>query len=106
MGHVSDAVHKYQQTSDKQKMEVSGIIQGEIGEIKLSQAEPMHVVEVPKEASIEEKFKLPKLVLPIGTKSEVEKKQNSENVCEMIQTAVSAVGSRKAKLTIHVELLD
>ena len=40
-GHISDAVEKYQTTSTDQKMHVSGILQGEIQPIKLSQAEPM-----------------------------------------------------------------
>ena len=48
-GHVSDTVHKYQTTSDEQRMVVSEIIQGNEPQRKLSEAPCMEIVELPKE---------------------------------------------------------
>ena len=105
-GHISDAVHKYQKTSTDQKMEVSKIIQEDIKPIKLSEASPMEIVESPKKVTLEDRCKLEKLVLPI----KVEKTQESgeteicNKVSTIINSAIEAVGDRKAKLTIQVEL--
>ena len=109
-GHVSDAVHKYQTTSDEQRMAVSKIIQGDVCEKKLSEAPEMEVVEQPKELSNDEKFKLKPLKLPVivhnpQAESDVTEKSN-EDVGSIIQKAIKAVGARKAKLKIEVELLD
>ena len=62
-GHISDAVYKYQETSDEQRMHLSKIIQG-TGP-KLSESDPMEIVEAPKTESVEEKFIMKKLELPI-----------------------------------------
>ena len=109
-GHVSDSVHKYQTTSDDQRMHLSSIIQGDVLPIKLSQAEPMHVVEEPKSVPVENKFHLGKLKLPVSTvkiDQNAEKVQtNMQSVSDVIANAVKSVGSRRAKLTIEVELLD
>ena len=43
-GHISDAILKYQQTSDKQCMNLSKIIHYDVEPIKLSQVEGMEVV--------------------------------------------------------------
>ena len=66
-GHVSDAVHKYQTTSDEQRMKLSEIIQGDVEPVKLSQAAPMEIVDEVKESNLADKFKLDKLKLPIST---------------------------------------
>ena len=108
-GHISDAVTKYQETSDAQRMHVSSVIQGDVKPIKLSEAEPMEVVQDVKVPSIEDRCKLERLVLPIKTENRkelVENEQCASEVTNIIKSAVSAVGSWKAKLTIHVELLD
>ena len=109
-GHVSDAVHKYQNTSDEQQMRASNIIQQGVENIKLSEAEPMVLVSEPSKVSNCEKFKLPKLKLPVGNSENIEKDEAKEtcmsNVSEMIEFAIRAVGNRKAKLTFQVELLD
>ena len=107
-GHISDAVHKYQCTSTSQKMKVSEIIQGDVKEIKLSQSEPMEIVESPKLPSLEEKCKLPKLVLPIKVNEQVESEECNKydletDVGNIINSTVKAIGKRKAKVTIQVE---
>ena len=108
MGYISDSVYKYQTTSDAQKMHASSIIQGEVKPIKLSEASPMEIVESPKSVPLEEKCKLERLTLPI---SKTEYKENCENedkiieknVSDVIQSAVSAVGKHRAKLSIEVK---
>ena len=102
---------KYQTTSDTQKMHASGIIQGEVKPIKLSEATLMEIVESPKIVPSEEKCKLEKLELPISKNEYKETCENDDkiiakNVSDVIQSAVNAVGKRHAKLTIEVELLD
>ena len=109
-GHISDAVHKYQVTSDEQRMGLSNIIQGSHNVPNLSQAEPMMVVNEPKKVSDEEKFKLPELQLvsTVCKKSEGDREIecSRQNVGEIIENTIKAIGNRKAKLTIHVELDD
>ena len=110
-GHISDAVYKYQCTSDAQKMRASGIIQGEIAPIRLSQAAPMEVVYPDKIVGNEEKFKLEKLLLPINVKTKNENEESniedmSRNVTSLINSAVQSVGQRKAKITIEVEFTE
>ena len=87
------------------------IIQGEVIPIKLSEASPMEIVESPKSVTLEEKCKLEKFKLPIDTieckeSGESDDKDIAKNVSDVIQSAVNAVGKRRAKLTIEVELLD
>ena len=105
-GHVSDAIHKYQTTSDQQRMDLSSVIQNGVRDIKLSQADHMEVMEVSKDVSVDEKFKLPKLKLPISSQESEEGDAKSENVTEIIQNTIKAVGNRRARLTIEVELMD
>ena len=59
-------------------MQASSVIQGEIKEIKLSQSEPMMVLEAPKVVSTEEIFRIAKLALPVKCKSDA----NASNVDE------------------------
>ena len=103
MGHVSDSVQKYQTTSDKQRESMSKFLQGIENEPKLSQAQPMEIVNDVNNISIEEKFKLPKLVL---SKSNNKSKSESNKIANMIESAIEAVGRRKAKITFQIELLD
>ena len=109
-GHILDAVHKYQETSTDQKMHLSEIIQGDVEPIKLSQVQSMEVVEAPKTISNEDKFKLPKFVLPVNVKNDIESKECKRNekfneVHDVLETAIKAIGSHKAKVTVQVELL-
>ena len=70
-GHVSDAAHKYQSTSDAQRMSLSEIIQGDVPmSLNCHKQNSMEVVEVPKEVPNEVKYALPKLVLPKVVKSD------------------------------------
>ena len=109
-GHISDAVHKYQETSDEQRMGLSDVIQGVANQVKLSQSPGMEVVTPPKEVSDEEKFRLPKLELAgkveYESKSEKIVEGTSANVSEIIENTIKAIGNRRAKLTIHIELHD
>ena len=109
-GHISDAVHKYQVTSDEQRMGLSDVIQGAPKAVKLSESSPMSVVEPPKPLSDEEKFKLPKVQL-FGNAEEsnvVEGKviTQAKTVSDVIESTIKSIGNRRAKLTIHVELQD
>ena len=110
-GHVSDAVNKYQSTSDAQRMAVSSIIQGDSP--KLSEAAGFEIVQDSPKISDEVKFKLPKLNLSLNKEEnlcEVTKDEENvglaSNVTEVIETAVKAVGTRKAKLSIELEFFD
>ena len=106
-GHVSDAVTKYQTTSDMQRMSVSSIIQGDVQPFKLSQAEGMQVVQEDKPISNQEKFMLPKFELPVMSKKHEEAEGDSIiQVSNVIESAVQAVGNRKAKITVQVEMLE
>ena len=110
-GHVSDAVHKYQTTSDAQRMLASDVIQGKIP--KLSESPGMEIVpDIPKGCP-EDKFKMPRLQLCVKNEkklSEVELEEQkldiASNVSDVIESAVKAVGSRRAKLSIEVELFE
>ena len=106
-GHISDAVHKYQQTSDQQRMKASSIIQGDVPPVLLSQAKAMEVVESPKEVNLEEKFKLPKFELPCKTSIVSEEGAScSKNVSEIVEGVIRAVGNRKVKLKIELEFVE
>ena len=104
-GHVSTAVEKYETTSDQQRMHLSNMLQGGVHERKLSEAPPMQVVEDVKNISIEEKFKLPKLVINKCDKSEQEL-GNSTEISNIIESSISAVGDRKAKLMFQIEIVE
>ena len=58
-GHVSDAVEKYQITSDEQGMHASVVIQGHVPVVKLSQAPEMQIVNDLKLLTNDQKFELP-----------------------------------------------
>ena len=108
-GHISDAVHKYQSTSDQQRMQVSAIIQGDVP--KLSQAPAMEIVEDPSKLNWDSKFKLEKFELPVKTVErdcEVDRKKSEllNQVHDVVNSAISGVGNRKAKVTIEVEFFE
>ena len=109
-GHISDAVHKYQETSDCQRMDASSIIQGEGKVAKISESPPMEVVAAPQKKSDAEIFKIQPLKLPkVGDESSevtVKPSTSGQNICEMIEAAVKSVGDRKAKVTVQVEFME
>ena len=107
-GHISDAVHKYQTTSDQQRMGASSVIQGDLKPKKLSEADQMQIVESPNIAPNEKKFSLPKLVFNNSDRIEekVDEPEKTGEINDLIETAVRAVGNRKAKVTVQVELMD
>ena len=109
-GHISDAVNKYQTMSEAQRNEVSKIIQGDVPKISLAEAPPMQVVEEPKVKSKEEIFKLDRLVIPKCSKNSKEGDKNQDEMNQMvvsiIEAAVNSIGTRQAKVTVEVELLD
>ena len=110
MGHISDAVNKYECTSDEQHMNASSIIQKGVKEMKISEAAPMEVVETPSVVKDEDKFKLPKFKLLIASKSDVNGKGPntavSDSVGQLVENAIRAVGNRKDKITLEVELME
>ena len=84
---------------------MSKILQGVDNVVKLSQVEPMQIVHDVKNISIEEKFKLPKLVIAKSNAKD-ETKNECNKIGEIIKSAMEAVGDRKAKITFQIELLD
>lgn len=91
-GHVSDAVEKYEITSDKQRMDLSSIIQGEqIGE------EPKRKEESRGEVGVSE--------MEINLR-EVNKSETKHDIANVIDSAVRAVGQRKARITVHIDTLE
>ena len=110
-GHVLDAVEKYQETSEEQRMRVSNIIHGDVEVKQLSEAAPLERVEGPKSDNLEAKCKLECLNL-----AELQPKKSEEgdgNVkldeikgkfSKIIEAAVSSVGDRRATITVKVEL--
>ena len=89
-GHVSNAVEKYETTSDEQRMQISSILQGEeqceIGlktEQKLAMSQPMQI-ELNREKS------------ESGTELQIG---------NVIQSAVQAIGDKKARITLHIDIL-
>ena len=97
-GHVSNAVEKYEMTSDQQRMHVSDIVQGndngeqvsEMKEIDMKQVESVRI-ESPMEVEVE------------GLENVTDR---ANIISNPIKTAVEATGNKKAKLTITIELLD
>ena len=102
-GHISDAVNKYQVTSDQQKMNASLLIQGDLPVVKLSEAPPMELINEKETKSPEELCKLPKLTLPVKINTDKETKEHDNcgeiaaNVGNIVKSAVNAIGKRKAK---------
>ena len=112
-GHISDVVHKYQQTSDVQRMNVSLIIQNDKDSVKLSEASPMEVVPGPSKKDDHEVFKLKPFKLPIcegneGKRDDVDRKSETmkQGICNVIEAAMKSVGKRRAKVTVEVELIE
>ena len=112
-GHISDSVHKYQTTSDQQRMSLSEIIQRDVPVVKLSQAAPMEIIEPPEVPTLEGKYAIQRFKLPIKSNDNSDSKtdQETENCSEgvirdIIKSTLNVVSNRKAKLTIQVELLD
>ena len=96
-GHVSNAVEKYEITSDQQRMELSSIIQGEeVNEIKA----PSQLCKDTETNQVPTK----PITLDIGGNSKSELKQNTIN--EAIKTAIDATGNRKARVSITIDFLD
>ena len=83
-------------------MEASSIIQGEVQPVKLSQADPMVVVELPKLESNEEKIKLETFELPVITKndSKIDKSEHVEEVSQIVEMTMQSVDNCKVKVTI------
>ena len=89
-GHVSNAVEKYEITSDQQQMELSSIIQGEVNDVK--SVKDVKVVEKQEENG-------PKDVNAVRSNS-------SENIANVIESAVTSAGGQRCHLTIHVDFLE
>ena len=96
-GHVSDAVEKYEITSDQQRMELSSIIQGEKVSETIHQSEGNGNING-KQAPVQE------LHLEADGTSNFENKENSIN--NVIKTTVQATGNRKARVSITIDFLD
>ena len=89
-GHISNAVEKYEITSDQQRMDVSSIIQGEKKvetELKCSQSSNLNV--------------------PLNVHlTEESKKSNSTTIQNTIEGALNVIGNRKAWLSITIDLIE
>ena len=91
-GHVSDAVEKYEMTSDEQRMAISSIIQGE---------SPTEVTKQNSECNQVEKCdKVEEVVANVNENTPQNVIQNA------IEAAVRATGNRRATLTITINLLE
>ena len=71
--------------------------------MKLSQAEPMQIVDAPSKSD-EEIFKLDRLVIPKSGEKSEDSKEIGARVANVIENAINAIGNRHAKLTLNVEL--
>ena len=92
-GHISDAVEKYETTSDAQRMRISSIIQGEE-----CVEEQVNITD-----NVCKKSDVPDLVVNVNESHE---KSDKMNMCSVLKEAIKAVGNRKARLTLHVDLID
>ena len=92
-GHISDAVEKYETTSDAQRMRISSIIQGE--------SHSDGCVEV--EEQVGNKEKIPKIELKIN---EPREERANSKIAEVLNEAIQSVGNRRARLTLHIDLLE
>ena len=91
-GHVSNAVEKYEITSDQQRMELSSIIQGEEDVVEECKVEE-NVVEMVKSEPITVKM------------SDGNGKVEANSIENVIQSVVQSTANRKCRLTIHVDFL-
>ena len=94
-GHISNAVDKYEITSDKQKMEISSIIQGEHCNVSEEPIKPnkVEMVEISAERPDVE----------VEVKADCGKLKKQNLVAQAIETAVRSIGDRKARLSIHID---
>ena len=89
-GHVSNAVEKYEMTSDQQCMDISSILQ----------AEPIEKI---KDQSDQEFDKNSTINVELN---EVGEKSNSNMIANVIESTVKSIGNRKAWLTLHIDLIE
>ena len=89
-GHISNAVEKYEITSDQQRMDISSIIQGE--------KESKNEVEVKEIAD-----KIDPVTVNLNSEAQ---SCDKESVSHVIENAIKAIGNRKARLTLHIDLVD
>ena len=111
-GHVSDALNKYQVTSNEQKQEVSNVLQGK-EEVQCSDSEAE--VEVKKKCTRPPSLELSvtntqKGSTPFTSKCSCTRKRfdlaNGESLTKMINDLVSERTSRKAKIKLEIEFSD
>ena len=98
-GHVSNAVEKYEITSDAQRMEVSEIIQGDS---KL--VENVEKVEVNKPKLSENQEN--EAHVDVRLHDVVRSNDRQDTIANAIHAAVNATGNKKARLTITIELME
>ena len=90
MGHISDAVEKYKVTSDKQRMVICSILQGQPTCKSVDVSELSNVQNVPLELS-----------LNVNS----EEKSKEESLLNVLKNAVEAIGNKKARLTLQIDII-
>ena len=96
-GHVSNAVEKYEITSDKQRMELSSIIQGE----NVEGSEGKKANDVPSEQN---SGNAKTVEIPLSDQSC--KRKHDETITNAIKTAIDSVGNKKARVTITIDFVE
>ena len=92
-GHISDAVEKYETTSDAQRMRISSIIQGE-EQSEHTDDDAVEVVSNSNKSNIE------------ITVNETKGNREENTIANVLSDAIKSVGNLKARLTLHIDLLD
>ena len=92
-GHISNAVEKYETTSDEQKMKIGSIIQGENTSKMSGMSEKAREIDVETDGQN---------VVVLGGHDANAK----HSVGYMIKEAFSAIGNRKAQITVHIDSIN
>ena len=96
-GHVSNAVEKYEITSDEQRMELSSIIQGE---------KPIEPSEVVTESIESKPVENVEAEVHVDLAQETDRNNDGQNICSVLKSAIEAAGNKKKRVTITIDFAD
>ena len=98
-GHRSNAIEKYEITSDEQRMELSKIIQGEgVSSVASVGKNPENYVPNNESKAQPE--------MEVCEESGVAANDQKEEISSIISNALKSTGNRKARVTITIDLID
>ena len=97
-GHVSNAVEKYEITSDQQRMDVSDIIQGQVNTDNSVKSEDVVIQESNEKGS--------ECPMEVEVNCNNDGNDKHDIISNAIKSAVEATGNKRARFTITIDLLE